>query len=265
VTDGLRAVPPAVLLGLAGALKTGQLSPPYTSFSVRRCIECDEAIVAVIQALGTRLPAPADLALVLELAAAAAEGASLAKRTIELVWTGPEDSVAFSRDTAVVVSELFRGAERSVLVSGFALYQGRKVFRDLAANLDANPSLDVRLFLNVGRTGNDTSTEQVLLGAFADRIRTQEWPGERLPAVYYDPRALAPTPSDRAVLHAKCVVVDDARALVTSANLTTAAQEKNIEAGVLIQDAGFAMQLRHQFDALIDGRRLRRLPGVGGN
>ena len=264
MTEALQAVPPAVLSRLAGALRTGQLSPPYNSFSVARCLECDEATVALIQALGTRIPAPADLALLLELAAAAGEGANLARRTIELVWTGPEDSIAFSRDTAVVVSELLRGAKRSVLVSGFALYQGREVLRDLAANLDANPALDVRMFLNVGRTGNDMRTDQALLGAFAHRFCTQEWPGERLPVVYYDPRALELAPSDRAVLHAKCVIVDDARAFVTSANLTEAAQQRNIEAGVLIQDQGFALQLRHQFDALVDNRLLRRLPGIGG-
>jgi phosphatidylserine/phosphatidylglycerophosphate/cardiolipin synthase-like enzyme len=53
------------------------------------------------------------------------------------------------------------------------------------------------------------------------------------------------------VLHAKCIVVDDRKAFVTSANLTTAAQERNIEAGLLVEDAGLAQSLRMQFETLV--------------
>jgi phosphatidylserine/phosphatidylglycerophosphate/cardiolipin synthase-like enzyme len=41
-------------------------------------------------------------------------------------------------------------------------------------------------------------------------------------------------------MHAKCVVVDHAIALVTSANFTSRGHERNIEVGVLIQDSTFA-------------------------
>ena len=68
----------------------------------------------------------------------------------------------------------------------------------------------------------------------------------------------------RAALHAKCVVVDDARALVTSANFTEAAQTRNIEAGALVHDAVFAQALRAQFEALVDAGELLRVPGFGG-
>src|SRR4051794_31853651 len=40
--------------------------------------------------------------------------------TIELVWTGPEAKATHSRDTAVVVREMFSAAEQSVLVAGYA-------------------------------------------------------------------------------------------------------------------------------------------------
>ena len=50
---------------------------------------------------------------------------------------------------------------------------------------------------------------------------------------------------------------------VTSANFTEAAQERNIEAGVLVHDAGFARALRSQFEALVSAGDLRRVPGLG--
>jgi phosphatidylserine/phosphatidylglycerophosphate/cardiolipin synthase-like enzyme len=46
---------------------------------------------------------------------------------------------------------------------------------------------------------------------------------------------------------------------VTSANLTEAAQVRNIEAGVLLQNAVFAKELRLQFEALINRGLLRRV------
>ncbi|MGH9321370.1 MAG: phospholipase D-like domain-containing protein [Vicinamibacteria bacterium] len=61
-------------------------------------------------------------------------------------------------------------------------------------------------------------------------------------------------------LHAKCVVVDDRLSLVTSANFTEAAHWRNIEAGVLVDDPRFAVNLRSQFDRLIAEGLLLRLP-----
>lgn len=63
---------------------------------------------------------------------------------IELVWTGPETEGAHSRDTGVVVRELFAQARISVLVSGFAVFQGKQVFKTLADQMDSKPGLSVR-------------------------------------------------------------------------------------------------------------------------
>jgi hypothetical protein len=47
--------------------------------------------------------------------------------------------------------------------------------------------------------------------------------------------------------YTKCIVVDERRALVTSANFTKRAQTRNIEVGVLIEDEHFARALVHQW------------------
>ena len=51
---------------------------------------------------------------------------------VDLVCTGPEAPGTANRDTGVVVRELFSSACDSVLVAGYAVYQGREVFRSLA-------------------------------------------------------------------------------------------------------------------------------------
>ena len=83
--------------------------------------------------------------------------------------------------------ELFRQAEQSVLVAGYAVYPGRDVFEALAERMDARPELKVRMLLDVQRKRGDTSAPSDIVRRFADRFRRREWPGSRLPEVYYDP------------------------------------------------------------------------------
>ncbi len=170
-----------------------------------------------------------------------------------------------SRDTAVVVQELFQSVRRSVLVSSFVVDERDKaeaLFGLLAKRMDEEADLSVRLYLNVQRKYGDETADSVLLKKFADRFRHQVWPGERLPEVYHDPRALAVGGKTRACLHAKCIVVDEDRALVSSANFTEAAHERNIEAGLLIADRQVATALRTQYETLAERGVLRPVPGL---
>ena len=85
----------------------------------------------------------------------------------------------------------------------------------------------------------------------ADFMR-KAWPfGDPTPRIYYDMRALAPGPPWSS-LHAKCVVVDGERAFLSSGNFSVRAQEHNIEAGVLLDDAAFALHLARQWVGLIE-------------
>ena len=94
---------------------------------------------------------------------------------------------------------------------------------------------------------------------FAARMRTDIWPGERLPEVYYDPRSLLIDAPARAVLHAKAVGIDARVSFLTSANFTEAAHARNIEAGVVLDDAALAERLTRQFELLIERGHLRRV------
>src|SRR5262249_58691906 len=95
---------------------------------------------------------------------------------------------------------------------------------------------------------------------FAHRFAVQEWPGSRLPELYYDPRSLDAEAVKRSSLHAKCIVVDRRVALVTSANFTEAAQQRNIEVGALIRCERFAARLARPFETLADAGLLIRVP-----
>lgn len=184
---------------------------------------------------------------------------------IDLVWTGEEILGAESRDTAVVIQELFKSAQNSVLISSYALDEksrSQEIFQTLAVRMDEISALQVRMFLNVQRKHKDTTPESILLREFAEYFRNRVWPGQRLPEVFYDPRSLVITLGKKACLHAKCVVVDEEQLLITSANFTEAAHKRNIEAGILVRDAIAARAMKSQFEMLVSKGSLCRLPGL---
>ena len=93
---------------------------------------------------------------------------------------------------------------------------------------------------------------------FTDRFWKTEWPGSSRPTVYYDPRALE-MDGPGGVLHAKAVVSDNEAVFVTSANLTEAALDRNIEVGLLVRDRALAATVLSHFQGLIDHGLLRPL------
>ena len=155
------------------------------------------------------------------------------------MWSGPEVPGLHARDTRRVYEELLGSAEHSIWASTYAFFDGPKAFEVLARRMDARPELRVTLLLNIERKKRDTTTADQLVRRFADRFWGTDWPGSSRPAVFYDPRSLEP---DRpgGVLHAKAVVADDEAVFVTSANLTEAALDRNIEMGLLVRDRALA-------------------------
>jgi len=181
-----------------------------------------------------------------------------------LVWSGASEDEEAIRDTRVVLDDLFRRAERRVLISTFVIYDGRAVFRSLAAQVQRVPGLEVELFVNLpsktGRPEDEAGDVAEFLATFAQH----HWPaGVRPPTIYYDPETRKHG-EERTSLHAKCVVVDERWAFVTSANFTEAAQERNIEAGVLLDHPKLAGALAGRFRALRDAGRMRRMTGISG-
>jgi phosphatidylserine/phosphatidylglycerophosphate/cardiolipin synthase-like enzyme len=123
------------------------------------------------------------------------------------------------------------------------------------------PALKVRMFLDIQRKAGDTSSSAELVRRFAHRFQSDEWPmGRSTSEVFYDPRALYFDRVKRAALHAKCVVADGQEVFVSSANFTEAAQERNIEIGLLLHSTAIADRLVNFFDALCaTGQFLRAL------
>ncbi|MEM9553683.1 MAG: DISARM system phospholipase D-like protein DrmC [Acidobacteriota bacterium] len=179
--------------------------------------------------------------------------------SVELVWTGPEAGLRPTRDTAVVVRELFARARRSVVVGGFRFDHGEAILRPLHEVM-RDHSVETSIFLDVERAPHGVDVRTHASRAL-DHFIDQNWPfGPPRPRLYYDPRTVEP--DSVASLHAKCLVVDRRWALVSSANFTDRGQHRNIEAGVLVESSGSASRLAGQWLSLVSSGQMRSQGGM---
>lgn len=177
---------------------------------------------------------------------------------VEIVWTGPEMLNSNLRDTSVVAQEMFREVKQDVLIAGFAFYQGKDLFAEIARKLDADKNFKVTIVVDVRRDGN-TSAEVAVLLKFKNDFLSKQWPGDAPPEIYYDPRTLALDIHVKSSMHAKCIIIDTKKLFITSANFTAAAHHRNIEAGVVIESKQHAISLKSQFNNLIEAGVLKKL------
>lgn len=258
MTDVLFAMPSHLRRRLADALAAGQITVPCPPAALRSAIGIDEGGEAVAESLvGLSRLGLTDAAIAVWIRSVD-EVASRTPRP-DLVWSGPDVPGVHARDTRRVYEELLGSAEQSVWVSSFAYFDGPKAFDVLSRRMDAVPGLQATLFLNIQRRRGDTTSASDLVRRFADRFWGNDWPGTSRPSVYYDPRSLE-LDGPAGVLHAKAVVTDEESVYITSANLTEAALDRNIELGLVVRDRALALSVTGHFRALIDHELLKPLP-----
>lgn len=254
----IQALPPHLRHRLAEALDSGQLPEHPSPIAVRSLLGVRDGIEEVIQDLDELALIGISGRAVAAWMRAVEQGSSSVPMP-DLVWSGPEVLGLPARDTRQVYEELLGGAEKSVWVSTFAYFDGPRAFEHLAQRMDAVNDLRVTLLLNIQRAKGDTTAPDQLVRRFTNRFWGTDWPGSTKPAVYFDPRSLEPS-GPAGVLHAKAVVVDDESVFITSANLTEAALDRNIELGILMRHRTLATSIAKHFQGLIDAQLLRPLP-----
>jgi cardiolipin synthase A/B len=170
--------------------------------------------------------------------AAAALHHERARSRTEFVWTGPRSSHVHPRRSEQVLLDLIDGARASLLIVSYVTLAAGPIYDRINAAIGR--SIDVKVLL-------ESST------AFGGRLDDDQVSAMRLKvpeAKYY--RWL-----DRGEdfaggrVHAKVFVADRSKALLTSANLTGNAMEKNMEAGILVTGGRLPIVVADHFDELI--------------
>ncbi|MFS0853290.1 DISARM system phospholipase D-like protein DrmC [Microbacterium sp. 179-I 3D4 NHS] len=168
----------------------------------------------------------ATLSHVLRGLAAAAQSSTV---DIRAVWSGP----TFDGDgdhTTSALAHLIDGASEDVFASTYSATPDSDFVKALWKAI----ARGVRTTLLVDSTVNHGKTASMLR---AKLTGARFWT-YRAPDGHY------------ALQHSKVLIIDSRSAFVTSANLSTAGAEFNLEAGVVVNDVEFASSMRQRFTKL---------------
>lgn len=224
---------PSELRRVAASLEaTGRARRAAREVAPDRAAVVGPLLVAVASAFGN----PGALAAALRVIADAAENRP---EPPVVVWSGPQLQGDSVRTTEAIV-RLIDEAEESVLASTYSGSGGAPFVK--ALRRAAQRKVAITLVVDVVQQGE---TARVLARAvpranvYGYHHHVGEHPG---------------------LQHSKVLVIDGRYSFVTSANLSTAAIERHLEAGVLLDDPTIAGRIARRVADLVAAEYLRELP-----
>ncbi len=240
------------------------LPPDRIRFAAKAVSELPTRSVHRDAALGLWGPTLTSSALVMEFAQAAEESSmspdeiAAALRSavavseymqkqssIDILWTGPKSTSVPVRRIEQAICELIESAKHSLFIVSFVAYKAENVYNAIKAAIDRGVKVS---FLTEASKENGGSLD----------VDPVEGLKKQFPeAVFY--RWVNQESEGYSVVHAKCAVADECMALVTSANLTGAAMDNNMELGLLLKGEKVASRLAAHFTALITENVIKRV------
>lgn len=192
---------------------------------------------------------PAEITAALRAAAKTAETVRH-QESIELVWTGPSTNLVPIRHTEQVLREVIDSAKHQLFIVSFVAYEVESVLQ--ALNRADERGVRISLILESSdRYGGRVSFDSVKkMKESVPSAHVFVWGAD---AKERDTGGLG------GAVHAKCAVADGRTAFITSANLSTAAMERNMELGVLIEGGHLPNQLDRHLQALVTTKMLVRV------
>lgn len=170
------------------------------------------------------------------------------REVVEMVWTGPSSGLVPSRHTEQALLEVIESAKEKLFIVSFVAYNIRTIRDALTETLMRKVKLDILLESPKSRGGKiDIDSAK----AFEKALPTAN--------IYAWSRESALSDPIGGVVHAKCAVSDGKLAFITSANLTSAAMERNMEMGVLIRGGRIPDNLHRHLEALVTTRIIKRI------
>ncbi len=176
--------------------------------------------------------------------AGAARTANLSAQqtAVDLVWTGPKTGLIPTRSTEQVLLEVIDSAKMGLFLVSYVFYKAPKVID--ALNAAAGRGVQIRILMELS-----TEYGGAIKGNSAGEMRKLV-PGASI-YVWSSASKNRKGEAVAAAVHAKCAVADGHVAFITSANLTSAALERNMELGLLVRGGDVPKRLRTHLDALV--------------
>lgn len=178
--------------------------------------------------------------------ASALRGASAAisfsekNESVELVWTGPPVGLVPIRHTEQVLHEVIGSSNHKLFIVSFVAYNIDSIVGSLEKAVTRNVRIDI-LLESSKADGGKVDIDSIHV--FRNRIPSAN--------IYKWKSAVSDSGEAFGSVHAKCVVADGNLAFITSANLTKAAMENNMELGVLVRGGNLPETLQRHLESLI--------------
>lgn len=186
--------------------------------------------------------APRDVASALRGASATA-ALRESRGTVEMVWTGPSSGQIPVRHTEQVLCEVINHAKRRLFLVSFVAYEVGSIISALRNAVGRQVQISILLepsSVHGGKVSNHDSA--MAIKKALPSISVYFWTSK---GKSHGSNMLS------GAVHAKCAVADEELAFITSANLTSAAMERNMELGVLVKNGNLPIELHQHLEALI--------------
>ncbi|MDF9828604.1 cardiolipin synthase [Ereboglobus sp. PH5-10] len=161
---------------------------------------------------------------------------------VELVWSGPATEIVPVRQTEEVLCEVIESAQVRLFLVSYVAHKLERVLRCMEAASARGVDICVLLEPSIENGGRLNADFVTPLARRLPRAGFYQWKD-----------------ADNASVHAKCAVADGKVAFITSANLTAAAMDRNMELGVLMKGGYVPEQLQQHLGALIDNETIDRI------
>lgn len=173
--------------------------------------------------------------------------AERAVEKVDLVWSGPDIGFVPVRRSEQVLVDLINSATETLHLLTFVLYSVPGVEAAIEAALDrgVHVSMLIETEKNDGTDGFRKTAAQ--LKENHPRMVLYHWPFSK-----------RDNGGNFASMHGKCFVADGKSAFITSANLTSAALDRNIEIGVILNGGNVPSQVIQQFEAMVTTKTITR-------
>lgn len=210
----------------------------------------DEDRIKALQSTWSTYPSitPREIAAAFLAAARAAELVS-AGESVELVWTGPKTGLIPTRNTEQVILEVIDFARSHLFLVSYVFYKATSIVDALNGAIARGVQVNLLLESSTEHGGTIRGDSVQAMAASVPEATIYIWGSETKRP---EGDALS------AAVHAKCAVADGNVAFITSANLTSAAFERNMELGVLLRGGTSPQRLRSHLMALITTKQIER-------
>jgi cardiolipin synthase len=170
-----------------------------------------------------------------------------AAESIDLVWTGPKTGLIPTRNTEQAIREVIDEARKSLFIVSYVFYNASSIVDCL--NEATKRGVSVRILLESSKNHGGAIIGDSIIAMH------QAVPDAEL-YIWSPTEKAVSAGSLTAAVHAKCAVADHRIAFVTSANLTSAAMERNMELGILVRGGTIPDRLHNHLDALVHTRTI---------